>query len=67
MYEYRRYSYKKLEVRQAVGVLLWWNINKLIAKLGDDDETIRNASERSIHIDRSLNVFHNTFQTNLTS
>ena len=34
------------------------------------DEMMRNVSkvnERPIPIDRSLNVFHNTFQTNLTS
>ena len=27
-------------LRQSVAVLPWWNINKLISELGDDDEAI---------------------------
>lgn len=34
--------------RDAVGVLPWWNINKLIAKLGDDDDAILYYAEQTI-------------------
>ena len=36
------------KLRHAVGVLPWWNINKLIAKLGDDDEAILYYVEQTI-------------------
>lgn len=35
-------------LRQAVAVLPWWNINKLISMLGDDDGAILYYSQQTI-------------------
>ncbi|MBD5201241.1 MAG: DUF1016 domain-containing protein [Bacteroidales bacterium] len=37
---YVRFKGSEPKLRQAVAVLPWWNINKLISKFGDDDEAI---------------------------
>ena len=45
---YVRFRESSPKLRQRVGVLPWWNINKLIAKLGDDDEAILYYAEQTI-------------------
>lgn len=45
---YVRFRESSPKLRHAVGVLPWWNINKLIAKLGDDDEAILYYAEQTI-------------------
>lgn len=55
---YVRFRESSPKLRQCVGVLPWWNINKLIAKLGDDDDAILYYAEQTIEKkwDRDLMV-----------
>lgn len=55
---YVRFKDSELKLRQAVAVLPWWNINKLISKLGDDDEAILYYAEQTVEKqwDRDLMV-----------
>lgn len=45
---YVRFRQSDSKLRQAVAVLPWWNINKLISKLGDDDDAILYYAEQTI-------------------
>ena len=45
---YVRFKDSEPKLRQAVAVLPWWNINKLISKLGDDDEAIQYYAEQTV-------------------
>ncbi len=45
---YVRFRESSPKLRHAVGVLPWWNINKLIAKLGDNDDAILYYAEQTI-------------------
>ena len=45
---YVRFRESSPKLRQAVAVLPWWNINKLISKLGDDDEAILYYAEQTV-------------------
>ncbi len=45
---YVRFRQSSPKLRQAVAVLPWWNINKLISKLGDDDEAILYYAEQTV-------------------
>lgn len=45
---YTRFHISDSKLRQAVAVLPWWNINKLISMLGDDDEAILYYSQQTI-------------------
>lgn len=45
---YVRFRESDPKLRQRVGVLPWWNINKLIAKVGDDDEAMLYYAEQTI-------------------
>ena len=55
---YVRFKDSEPKLRQAVAVLPWWNINKLISKLGDDDEAILYYAEQTVdkQWDRDLMV-----------
>ena len=55
---YVRFRNSEPKLRQAVAVLPWWNINKLISKLGDDDEAILYYAEQTVEKqwDRDLMV-----------
>ncbi|MDE6084560.1 MAG: DUF1016 domain-containing protein, partial [Muribaculaceae bacterium] len=55
---YVRFKDSEPKLRQAVAVLPWWNINKLISKLGDDDEAILYYAEQTVEKqwDRDLMV-----------
>lgn len=45
---YTRFHLSDSKLRQAVAVLPWWNINKLISILGDDDGAILYYSQQTI-------------------
>ncbi len=45
---YVRFRESSPKLRHAVGVWPWWNINKLIARLGDDDDAILYYAEQTI-------------------
>ncbi len=45
---YTRFRLSDLKLRQAVAVLPWWNINKLISTFGDDDNAILYYSEQTV-------------------
>ena len=55
---YVRFKDSEPKLRQAVAVLPWWNINKLISKLGDDDEAIQYYAGQTVEKqwDRDLMV-----------
>ena len=55
---YVRFKDSEPKLRQAVAVFPWWNINKLISKLGDDDEAILYYAEQTVdkQWDRDLMV-----------
>ncbi len=45
---YVRFKESSPKLRRAVAVLPWWNINKLIAKIGNDDDAILYYAEQTI-------------------
>ncbi len=72
---YMRFRESSPKLRQAVAVLPWWNVNKLITRLEDDDDAILYYAEQTIakKWDRDLMVnainlgMHNQFSEKNTS